>query len=121
MSVFDEIDKIKEQKLASDLGGIFVATVLSIRKDADKEGRPRLKFELVDKEGITVCTTYRIPKARTGKGQLDKLEEHCEKLGIKLRDMEGMTFKWQEVELKGSVKGYPRHYPIKIVKQTKVA
>lgn len=124
MSVWEEINGIRKMLLSSDLPEEITATVkdATVEERQKKEGtRRNLKLVLVltkmDKvfEGREVSTTYRIPKSRTGKGQLDKLLAHLEELGIKGKDMKGKTFKWKREELEGSMKGNPRHYPIELV------
>ena len=70
MSMYDEIEGIPIQRLASDLPETFTATVLSIRRDTKKgeyAGTPILKLELQLEDGTTFTTSYRIPKAYTGK------------------------------------------------------
>jgi hypothetical protein len=119
MSVFDEISKIGKVKLASDMGEKFVATVNKIERDVTKgqiQGQPVLKFTLETESGEKFTTTYRIPKAMTGKGQLDMLQEHALKLGVEIKDMVGKKFVWQAKPLAGGVQGNARHYPVKLVK-----
>jgi len=119
-NVFNEIEDLKTTKLASDMGASFTATVLAASKHTREDGRVNLKLELQTPDGATFTTTYRIPKARTGKGQLDILLQHVEKLGLKLNEIVGKTFEWKQIDLPGSVKGNPRHYPVKIVGQKKL-
>ena len=119
MSVFDEIGKIGKVKLASDMGEKFIATVIKIERDVTKgtvAGAPVLKFTLQTEDGEKFTTTYRIPKAMTGKGQLDLLQESALKLGIEIKDMVGKKFVWQTKSLAGGVRGNDRHYPIRLVK-----
>ena len=123
MSIKDEMDKIKPQKLASDLPNEFDAEVLSVKRDVKKgqyAGAPLVKLEFRLSDGDECSTTYRIPKAWTGKGQLDMLKECLSKLGLELTEIEGKTFHWKRLPLTGAVTGNDRHYPIKQLKQTKI-
>jgi hypothetical protein len=122
MSLDEEIGKIPQQKLASDMPETFTATVIKITKDVKKgqyAGAPIIKLELQLENGETVLTSYRVPKAWTGKGQMDKLLQHMKGLGIGLDDMQGKTFQWKREELGGTMKGNERHYPTKIIKVKK--
>ena len=114
-SVFDEIRGVKRQKLASDMAKTFTATVLAASKHKGEYGSS-LKLELQTEDGVTFSTTYRIPKALTGKGQLDLLLLNLQDMKVPLEEITGKTFMWQLIELPGSVKGNPRHYPVKLVK-----
>lgn len=120
--VFDEIDTIKVQKLASDLPETITATVLAASKTEKKgayAGAPVLKLELQTTDGITFSSQYRIPKTWTGKGQMDKLIECLDKLKVPLHQIIGKTFEWKRIDLEGSVKGNPRFYPMRLIKETK--
>jgi len=122
MSISDEIDKIKPQKLASDMPDTFNATVTKVSRDVKKgqfAGAPLLKLELKLDNGEVFVTSYRIPKAWTGKGQLDKLMANLKDLGVELANLEGKSFQWTRQELPGGVKGNERHYPIKLLKPKK--
>ncbi len=124
MSIDDEIGKIPKQKLASDMLDTFTATVLKLTRDVKKgqyAGAPLLKLDLQLANGETFTTSYRIPKAWTGKGQMDRLLEHVKKLNLKLSEIVGKTFTWQREALEGNVQGNQRHYPISIVGQKKLA
>ena len=116
MGVFEEIDKIPRQELASDMPSAFTATVLSARKTQGEYGF-YLALELQTEDGATFTTTYHIPKKRTGKGQMDLLIDSCNKLNLQLRDIVGRTFQWKRVKLSGAMKGNARHYPVKMVKK----
>lgn len=116
MSVFDEIKGIRTRKLASDMPETFTATVISVSKHKGEYG-PSLNLELQTEEGETVNITYRIPKALTGKGQLDRLLNSLEELGVPVEKIQGKTFEWQRMELPGAMKGNPRHYPVRLVKK----
>jgi hypothetical protein len=124
MSIDEEIGKIPQQKLASDMPDAFRATVLRIYKDVKKgqyAGAPIVRFDLKLDNGEAFTTSYRQPKAWTGKGQLDKLMEHLKTLGLTLDVVVDKTFDWKREELSGSVKGNPRHYPIRLVGPKKVS
>lgn len=84
-------------------------------KQGDYAGAPLLKLELQLTSGETFSTTYRIPKAFTGKGQLDLFIQHLKALELGLTEIVGKTFVWKRKELPGAMKGNPRHYPIKLV------
>jgi len=124
MSVFEEIDDIKPQRLSSELPDQIEATVVSITRDTKKSGTgagsPMLKFTL-DVDGETVTTSFRIPKALTGKGQYDKLKASFEEIGYKRisEAIIGKKFLWERAALSGAVKGNARHYPIKELKTRK--
>jgi hypothetical protein len=118
MSMDEEIGKIPQQKLASDMPDTFRATVAKIYKDVKKgqfAGAPIIKLDLVLENGEAFTTSYRVPKAWTGKGQLDRLMTNLKDMGLTLDAMTGKTFDWKREELSGSVKGNERHYPIKLV------
>ena len=119
MSLDKELESIPKQTLASDLPDKITAKCLSIAKalkTGTYAGAPILKAELLLEDGTKFSTTYRIPKARTGKSQLEKLESELEKMHLRISDMPGKTFVWQRMQLESSVKGNDRHYPIKVVK-----
>lgn len=118
--VFEEIANLKAQKLSSDMGPSFIATVLSATKTTREDGKERLKLELQDKDGATFSTTYNIPKALTGKGQMDVLIQQCGKLNLHLADMIGKTFEWRVIKLPGAMTGFDRHYPTKLIEQKKL-
>lgn len=124
MSLDDEIGKIKPQKLASDMPDTFTATVKTMTRDVKKgqfAGAPLLKLELELDNGETFTTSYRIPKAWTGKGQLDIFMEHIKGFKLELPQIVGKTFEWKREPLGGSIQGNPRHYPVKLIspKRTK--
>lgn len=122
MSIKEEIDKIPQQKLASDMPDTFNALVVKMTRDVKKgqyAGRPLLKLELALDNGETFTTSYSIPKAWTGKGQLDTLMRYLKGMGLDLAGIEGKTFAWKREELSGSVKGNPRHYPTRQLKPQK--
>jgi hypothetical protein len=124
MSVYDELDNIKPSKLSSELPDEIEATITAITRDTKKQGigvgTPMLKFNL-DVNGELVTTSFRIPKALTGKGQYDELKAAFDKLGYKKLSsaLVGKTFIWHRKELSGAVKGNARHYPTKEVKAKK--
>jgi len=118
MSMDEEVGKIPQQNLASDMPDTFTATVVKAYRDVKKgqfAGAPIIKLDLVLENGETFTTSYRVPKAWTGKGQMDKLMNNLKGLGLTLDSMAGKTFMWKREELGGSVKGNERHYPIKVV------
>lgn len=122
MSLEDEISKIPQQKLASDMPDTFNATVLSMTRDVKKgqfAGSPIVKLELQLEDGEKFTTSYRIPKAWTGKGQLDRLISNLKNLGVELNQIVGKTFQWKREELSGAVKGNERHYPVRLLKPAK--
>jgi hypothetical protein len=123
MSIDEEIGKIPTQKLASDMPDEFTATVLKMTRDVKKgtyAGAPILKLDLQLENGEVFSTSYRIPKAWTGKGQLDRLLEHLKKLNLDLKEIVGKTFNWKREALEGNVQGNQRHYPISIKGQKKL-
>lgn len=116
VSVFDEINKITDQQLSSDLPDEIIATITKVEKTVKTgqyAGAPQLKVTLKLDDGSITSTIYRIPKSWTGKGQLDMLKKQLAALGLKLAQMEGKTFHWKRIELTGSVKGNARHYPVR--------
>ena len=117
-SVFDDIKGITSRKLASDMPNKFIAKVTSASKHTGTYGK-NLKLELRTEDDITFNITYRIPKALTGKGQLDQLLASLSKLEIPIETIQGKTFEWQRIDLSGTVKGNPRHYPIRFVTKGK--
>jgi hypothetical protein len=122
MSIQDKINSIPQQKLASDMPDTFSATVINMVQDVKKgqfAGAPLLKLELELDNGEKFTTSYRIPKAWTGKGQMDKLMSNLKSMNIEIKDLIGKTFAWKREGLGGSVKGNERHYPIKLLKPQK--
>ena len=117
-SVFDEILSIPTQQLVSDMQDKFIATVKSASQIQGTYGKS-LKLELLTKDNRWSNVMYRIPKAWTGKGQLDKLIASLNKLDLPLEEIVGKTFEWQRIELSGTMKGHPRHYPIRLVNKGK--
>jgi hypothetical protein len=113
-NVFNEIKGLNTRKLASDMPKSIIATVISTSKHKSTYGNS-LKLELQTKEGIAFNITYRIPKALTGKGQLVQLLNCLNKLDVPIEEMQGKTFEWQRMELSGTMKGNPRHYPLRLV------
>ena len=114
-SVFDEISELTKQKFASDMPKTITATVTSIGKHKDRFGS-NVKLGLQTKDGTSFNISYRIPKTLTGKGQLDHLLKCLNKIGLSIEEMQGKTFEWQRIELSGTMKGHPRHYPVRLVK-----
>lgn len=124
MSIWEEIKGIRKMLLGSELPDDITATITDavIAESEKKYGTQRalkLTLKLTQMgdvfEGREVVTTYRIPKAYTGKGHMDKLIEHAKKLELELEELVGKTFKWKRKELTGSMKGNPRHYPVEVV------
>lgn len=118
--VWEEIEGIAQQKLASELGNEFVGTVAQVVRDVKKgefAGSPILKFTILTEEEEEVITSYRIPKAWTGRGQMDLLKSQCEKLEISIKDMLGKKFRWERMNLEGGMQGNARHYPVEILAQ----
>jgi flagellar capping protein FliD len=113
--VFAEIKELTKQKFASDMPDKITATVTSIDKHQDRFGNS-LKLGLQAKDGTSLNISYRIPKSLTGKGQLDQLLNSLNKIGVSIEEMQGKTFEWQRMELSGTMKGHPRHYPLRLVK-----
>jgi len=102
---------------------MFIATVTEMERDVKRgqfAGAPLLKLSLALESGETFTTSYRIPKAWTGKGQMDIFMEHLKNLGVKLSEIEGKQFQWKREPLIGSIQGNPRHYPIRLVKTGKM-
>ena len=114
MSVFTEIKNLKTGKLASEMPDSFTAKVVSGSKHQNEYGSS-LRLALQTKDGEQFSVSYRIPKALTGKGQMDRLLNSLERLGISIEEIEGKTFVWKRMQLTGSMKGNPRHYPIQFV------
>jgi len=101
----------------------FVATVTGMVRDIKKgqfAGAPLLKLSLQLDNGEIFTTSYRIPKAWTGKGQLDIFMQNLKGMGVELNELVGKTFQWKREALGGSVQGNPRHYPTKYMKQAKL-
>lgn len=110
-------DNIPKQVMASDLPDELIASVEKISQAVNKNGNPVIQFTLRTKDDVEFVTTFKIPKAWTGKGQADLLKAHLEKLGIKSpEEMLLRTFQWKREELEGSMKGFDRHYPIAEIK-----
>ena len=68
----DVILDIPEAVLASELPDTVIATVKKIEKVLGDYG-PSLAYTLETDNKVKVTTHYRIPKSRTGKGQMDIL------------------------------------------------
>jgi hypothetical protein len=122
MSFDDEINKIKPQKLASDMPDEFNGTVKAITRDVKKgqyAGAPLLKVEIGLDNGESFTTSYRIPKAWTDKGQMDLLMKHLKTMGITLDQITGKSFAWKREGLEGSIQGNQRHYPVKLLGKLK--
>lgn len=112
MSIDELISGIPEQIGFDDVPNEFAGTVTKIEKTEKKNeyaGTPQLSVT-IQIEGIgAFVTTYRIPKAMTGRGQLDKLLENLKALKINsVSQMQGKTFKWVKTAIE---MGNPRHYP----------
>jgi hypothetical protein len=123
MSVFDKIRDVPQTVLSSDMPDTFIATVLAATqsvKTGAYAGAPILKIELLTDDGKTFSISYRIPKAFTGKGQLDMFINCMAKLKLDAKDCIGKKFEWKRIELEGSVQGNARFYPIKLVGQKKL-
>ena len=123
MSVFDKIKDVKPTIMSSDLPEKVNAQVLAASQTEKKgsyAGTPMLKLELQTDDGVTFSVNYRIPKAFTGKGQLDMFLNQCAKLKIEPAEIVGKRFEWQRLELEGSVSGNPRFYPTKLLGQKKL-
>jgi hypothetical protein len=122
-SVFDQIKGVKQQVLLSDLPATVTATVMAASKTEKKgayAGAPLLKIELCTDDNTTFSITYRIPKALTGKGQLDTLLSQLTKLKVKPEEIIGKRFEWQRITLEGAVQGNDRFYPVKLLGQKKL-
>ena len=109
---------IPTKKLSSDLPDSFEGAVKSVSLEEAGEGNlrhDRLRVVIDSEEFGETITTYRMPKAWTGKGQADMLKDCLEALKIEAPDlMEGRLFRWERRELAGSVKGNARHYPVEL-------
>lgn len=106
--------------LSSDLPDKIIATCLSATQSEKKgayAGAPTLKLELITDDKITFSISYRIPKALTGKGQLDLFIAQMAKLKLKPEEIVGKRAEWVRMELDGGVTGNPRFYPTKILGQ----
>jgi hypothetical protein len=117
-NLFDEIRGISTWKLVSDMPDAFTATVQAVSKIQGTYGTS-LKLELQTDDNISINVSYRIPRVLTGKGQLDQLLTSLKQLDVPLDEIEGKTFEWQRQELAGTMKGNPRHYPIRLVTKGK--
>jgi hypothetical protein len=123
MSVFDKIKDVPQTVLLSDLPDTFIATVLAATqtvKTGAYAGAPILKIELHTDDNKTFSITYRIPKAFTGKGQLDMFIACMASLKLDAKDCIGKKFEWRRIELDGGVKGNARFYPVKLIGQKKL-
>ena len=118
ISVFDEIKGISNRVLVSDMPDRFIAEVTSASRHIGTYGK-NLKLELQTKDDLTFNIFYRIPKVLTGKGQLDQLMASLKQLNQPLEEIIGKTFEWQRKELSGTMKGNPRHYPIRLATEAK--
>jgi hypothetical protein len=121
--VFNKIKDIPQTVLTSDLPNTFIATVLSATqtvKTGAYAGAPLLKLELKTDDNNTFSISYRIPKAFTGKGQLDLFIVQMKKLKLEPSECVGKKFEWQRIELEGAVSGNARFYPIKLIGQKKL-
>lgn len=120
MAVFDTIKGVPQTILSSDMPDTFTATVLSASqttKTGAYAGAPLLKLELITDDKKTFSVTYRIPKAFTGKGQLDKFIDQMAKLKLAPTEIIGKRLIWQRMKLEGAVAGNDRFYPVKIIGQ----
>jgi hypothetical protein len=123
MSVFDKIKGVPQTVLSSDMPNRFIGTVLAAtqsEKTGAYAGAPLLKIEVKTEDGKTFSISYRIPKAFTGKGQLDKFIEQMAKLKLQPSEIEGKKFEWERMKLDGAVSGNDRFYPIRLVGQKKL-
>lgn len=114
-NIFDEIKGVRTRKLFIDMPESFTATVISVSKHQGMYGNS-LRLDLQDKKGITFDIYYRIPKAFTGNGQLDKLLDSLKELNVSIEKIQGKTFEWKRQELSGTMKGNPRHYPVRLAR-----
>lgn len=123
-SVFDEIDDIPTQALASDLEDEVVATwnksTKSVKSQGQGAGNPIIVLELKLEDGTLVPTSYAIPKAFSNdpekpRSHLGMLAKAMRDLDLSLAEGEGKTYLWKRIALTGSVRGNDRHYPIKVV------
>lgn len=123
MAVFDKISGISQTILSSDMPETFIGTVLSAtqsEKTGAYAGAPTLKIEVKTDDDKTFSINYRIPKAFTGKGQLDKFIEQMAKLKLQPSEVVGKKFEWKRMKLEGSIQGNDRFYPIRVVGQKKL-
>jgi len=123
MAVFDKIKDVPQTILSSDMPDTFFASVIATTqsvKTGAYAGAPTLKLELITDDKKTFSISYRIPKAFTGKGQLDKFIDQMAKLKMEPKDIIGKRFEWQRMKLEGAVAGNDRFYPIKVVGQKKI-
>lgn len=123
MSVFDKIKGVPQTILSSDMPDTFIGTVISAtqsEKTGAYAGAPILKVEVQTEDGKTFSIGYRIPKAFTGKGQLDMFINQMAKLKIEPKDIIGKKFEWRRLSLEGGVKGNDRFYPVRLVGQKKL-
>ena len=122
MGVFEEIKGIRKMLLTSELPDEITAKIIdAVKVEKQKQYGTQYNLQLTLQltkmgdvfESREVTTSYRIPKAKTGKGQLDMLIAHFKTLKVDMdKALIGQTFKWKRKELEGSMKGKPRHYPI---------
>jgi hypothetical protein len=91
----------------------FKATVITATKREGAYG-PYLQLELQN-DKLQSSVNYRIPKALTGNGQMDRLLAALETLDVAIDKIVGKTFEWQRQALTGPMKGNPRHYPVRHV------
>ena len=110
-SVLSDIRGIAQRKLASDMPETFEATVIAATRREGAYG-PYLQLELQN-DDVLSSASYRIPKALTGTGQMDRLLASLDALEVPIDDIIGVTFEWQRQALTGPMKGNPRHYPVK--------
>jgi hypothetical protein len=120
MSVFDTIKDVQKTIMSSDLPNKIIATCLAASQSEKKgtyAGTPMLKLDLLTDDKILFSICYRIPKAFTGKGQLDKFLDCMTKLKLKPDEVIGKRFEWQKIKLEGGVSGNDRFYPTKLLGQ----
>ena len=118
MSYDDLISGIPTQLDFAEIPDSFSGTVIKIEKTAKKngeyKGQPQLTITIqIENLETPFVTTYRIPKAMTGRGQMDKLLKALKTLKIpKISEMQGKKFKWVKAEIE---MGNPRHYPTELI------
>ncbi len=114
MSYWNDIPK---QKMSSEMPDEFLGTCTKVEKTANKRGDSVVQVKIATVKDGEIMTTYKIPKAWTGKGQADLLKKQLDGMGIDNPQlMEGRTFRWQRMKLVGSMQGFDRHYPVAEVK-----
>lgn len=124
-----KLDSIPEQVSLDQVPAVFVGNVKQIETRPKKQGgfkvAPTVTYLAPEAPKMKPSQTeivmgWNIPKALTGKGQMDQLFVHLKEMGIgDTDDLKGRTFVFKRENLAGSMQGNPRHYPVLEIKDAK--